>query len=184
MKGIPAPVPQASAAVRLMAFATPLTVAPSSLWRIAALMGVYGESHPLTQAIREDTAWVLTLSLGSLAAAFLTVGLVEPWGLAFPRFAPWIGGRRVPFWLAVGPAAAGAALALAGALYAVLNGVFHFVGSLDPQRRPFQLEGSEESFVTLLYTPLLATGVLLAIVTFDHARRRLRVRSRSARGPF
>ncbi len=48
---------------------------------------------------------VLLAALG----VFLLWGLVRPWGQAFPRWTPWLHGRRVPRWLPLAPALIGAA---------------------------------------------------------------------------
>ncbi|MFD7029225.1 hypothetical protein ACFWAR_14445 [Streptomyces sp. NPDC059917] len=40
---------------------------------------------------------------------FLLWGLVRPWGQAFPRWTPYLRGRRVPRWLPLAPALLGAA---------------------------------------------------------------------------
>ncbi|MFD5004105.1 hypothetical protein ACFWMV_14455 [Streptomyces mutabilis] len=50
-------------------------------------------------------ATVLLAALG----VFLLWGLVRPWGQAFPRWTPWLRGRRVPRWLPLAPALIGAA---------------------------------------------------------------------------
>ncbi|WP_437090443.1 hypothetical protein [Streptomyces sp. enrichment culture] len=48
---------------------------------------------------------VLLAALG----VFLLWGLVRPWGQVFPRWTPWLHGRRVPRWLLLAPACVGAA---------------------------------------------------------------------------
>jgi hypothetical protein len=50
--------------------------------------------------------------LGGLAigGAVLTLGLTRRWGEVFPRWFPYLGGRRVPTWFAVVPAAWAAAV--------------------------------------------------------------------------
>jgi hypothetical protein len=50
--------------------------------------------------------------LGGLAVggAFLTLGLTKQWGEVFPYWIPYLGGRRVPIWFAVVPAAWAAAV--------------------------------------------------------------------------
>ncbi|WP_266412111.1 hypothetical protein [Streptomyces sp. NBC_01285] len=48
---------------------------------------------------------VLLAALG----VFLLWGLVRPWGQVFPRWTPWLRGRRVPRWLPLAPAFVGAA---------------------------------------------------------------------------
>ncbi|MDP9862022.1 MULTISPECIES: hypothetical protein [Streptosporangium] len=50
--------------------------------------------------------------LGGLCVvgAVLTLGLVQGWGEVFPRWVPFLRGRRVPIWLAVVPATAASVL--------------------------------------------------------------------------
>ncbi|WP_257002129.1 hypothetical protein [Streptomyces sp. WZ.A104] len=50
-------------------------------------------------------ATVLLAALG----VFLLWGLVRPWGQVFPRWTPYLRGRRVPRWLPLAPALIGAA---------------------------------------------------------------------------
>lgn len=47
----------------------------------------------------------LALVFGGLPTigAVLTVGLIRRWGERFPRWIPWLRGRRVPIWFAVAP---------------------------------------------------------------------------------
>ncbi|WP_459710996.1 hypothetical protein [Actinophytocola sp. KF-1] len=45
----------------------------------------------------------LGLAVSASLGAWLTCGLVRPWGEVFPRWLPWLRGRRVPIRLAVVP---------------------------------------------------------------------------------
>ncbi|MBC6471219.1 hypothetical protein [Actinomadura alba] len=49
--------------------------------------------------------WAAWFVLGGLIglAAFLLLGLVRPWGMAFPRWTWWLAGRRVPRFLPLTP---------------------------------------------------------------------------------
>ncbi|WP_146763170.1 hypothetical protein [Micromonospora noduli] len=40
----------------------------------------------------------------------LALGLIKDWGLVFPRWVPWLRGRRVPQWLPLTPTVLGSAL--------------------------------------------------------------------------
>ena len=114
-----------SRAVRWAAYATPLCVLPSAVWRI---WYVFVDADP--DCVGHGPAWeqpyIVSLSVGSVTAAFLTVGLVRPWGEVVPRWVPLVGGRPVPVRAATGAAAAGATLIFTVYTYAVLNGVFHW----------------------------------------------------------
>ncbi len=50
--------------------------------------------------------WWAGASLATIAVggAILTLGLAQRWGEVFPRWVPFLSGRRVPIWLAVVPA--------------------------------------------------------------------------------
>ncbi|MFD5200893.1 hypothetical protein ACFWM7_12245 [Streptomyces sp. NPDC058375] len=48
-------------------------------------------------------------ALLALLGVFLLWGLVRPWGQVFPRWTPFLRGRRVPRWLPLAPALLGAA---------------------------------------------------------------------------
>lgn len=158
--------------VSALAWGVPLSVLPSALWRLAALAGIYGQAHPVTGAIRPDAGYVVLLSVGSVLTAFLAVGLVRRWGTRWPSWVPGLADRPVPVWLAVGPAAVGAAFATIVAAYALINGALHLVPPLNPDRVGMPLEGADLAVVDLLYSPLLLSGPMLAVVTFDYYRRR------------
>lgn len=59
--------------------------------------------------------WGLLLGGGALLGAVLTVGLIRPWGVAFPRWVPVLAGRRVPPAVAVVPGMTVAGLVCASA---------------------------------------------------------------------
>ncbi|GIH80062.1 hypothetical protein [Planobispora longispora] len=50
-------------------------------------------------------AWSMVLAgvCGVGLAVFLLLGLVRPWGMVFPRWTPWLAGRRVPRFLPLTP---------------------------------------------------------------------------------
>jgi hypothetical protein len=108
-----ASVPPPPRWARLAAHAVPLVVLPSTLWRLALVVGI---SVGYTDAVlRSDYdipgSGYLVLPLISIlqeAAALLTLGLVNDWGLVVPRWIPFLGGKHVATWAAVVPAALGA----------------------------------------------------------------------------
>lgn len=59
------------------------------------------------------------LAAVAIAGAWLTIGLVRPWGEVFPRWIPLLRGRRVPPFVAIAPAAAMSCLFVAAGLGAV-----------------------------------------------------------------
>jgi hypothetical protein len=88
-----APWQPPSRAVRWAAYATPLCVLPSALWRI---WYVFVDANPA--CVGGGPAWerpyIASLSAVSVIAASLTVGLVRPWGEVCPRGCRcWAAGR-------------------------------------------------------------------------------------------
>ncbi|MBO0817120.1 MAG: hypothetical protein J2P30_18495, partial [Actinobacteria bacterium] len=107
-----APAAGVSRLARAAAFAIPLTVLPSSAWRIAActfhapiLRGDPGSALGAS-GLPGVPLWlyVILLSIVSELLAFAAVGLVSTWGEVVPRWIPVLHGRRVPALAAVIPA--------------------------------------------------------------------------------
>ena len=92
---------------RVAAYAVPLTVLPSSAWRIAACTFhapiVRGDvvSDVTSSGVPGVPLWlyVILLSIASELLAFTAVGLVSTWGEVFPRWIPGLRGRfrRTPW---------------------------------------------------------------------------------------
>ncbi|MEV6209312.1 hypothetical protein [Kitasatospora sp. NPDC051914] len=170
----PAPVPAPHWA-QLAAKAAVWTTVPSGLWRVCfglgATMGFTGEL--LAELHRVVPGWgtvyMLSLSIGAELLAFLTLGLVRPWGRTAPRWMPLIGGRRVHPLAAVVPAAL-------GALTLTTVGTFGLIVWSSPENMgsPEAPHGFAGLVMTLCYLPLVAWGPLLGAVTIDYARRTLR----------
>ncbi|MER6664459.1 hypothetical protein ABT256_07910 [Amycolatopsis japonica] len=157
----------------LAAHAAALVTVPSGLWRIA--MGLGLPVGFTTQGLAEfgipgwGTAYVFGLSLLSEALAFLTLGLVRPWGEVWPRWIPGLRGRRIPPLAAIIPAAAGA-IVLIGLSVQWLFRWTQAGSSVPPGTR----EDSPvyDIVMAACYAPLLLWGPLLAVVTVHYARRR------------
>jgi hypothetical protein len=78
-----------------------------ALTRWAWALGIpLGISEEFLREGQEIGLWWAGASLATIAAAgaILTLGLVQKWGEIFPRWIPFLRGRRVPIWLAVVPA--------------------------------------------------------------------------------
>ncbi|MFG3157017.1 hypothetical protein ACGF7W_33805 [Streptomyces sp. NPDC048219] len=142
------------------------TSMPSALWRFAVVLGV-----PLGLADSEYDAMLIPgwgylivplLSVFQEALAFLTLGLVRPWGEVWPRWVPRLRGRRIPVLAAAVPAALGA---LACTVYGVLLvwTTLHADMAITPWG---------EWVMTVCYVPIVAWGPLLAVVTTHYYRRR------------
>jgi hypothetical protein len=102
-----------------------------------------------------------------MGLAFLTIGLVRPWGETFPNWVPVIGGRDVP--------ARGATIAaLTGATIIWLLNVFYFIRQItgvdnvdtQPGCSPPDLE------ILIFYMPLIAWAPLLFVVALHYHHRR------------
>nr|WP_107118762.1 hypothetical protein [Streptomyces cellostaticus] len=148
----------------LAAHLTTLVVLPSSLWRIVLVLGYpagYSDAGFTGFETMGAKVWMLTLSMLCELGAFLTIGLVRPWGEVVPRWIPLIGGRRVRPMAAVVPAASGAvALTLLWAnvpwWWTYPHADMTRIGNL---------------IVGTLYQPLVLWGPLLAAVTLSYYRR-------------
>ncbi|MEU9591629.1 hypothetical protein AB0D84_18195 [Streptomyces sp. NPDC048193] len=151
---------------RRVAAAVLWTSMPSALWRFAVVLGV-----PLGLADSEYDAMLIPgwgylivplLSVFQEALAFLTLGLVRPWGEVWPRWVPRLRGRRIPVLAAAVPAALGA---LACTVYGVL-----FVWTT--LHADMAITPWGEWVMTVCYVPIVAWGPLLAVVTTHYYRRR------------
>ncbi|WGP08522.1 hypothetical protein [Streptomyces sp. SH5] len=161
------PAPGVSRRLRLTAYAVPLTVLPSSLWRIPSAFddGIgFGER-----------LYVPSLSIVSELFAFTAIGLVARWGEVFPRWVPYLGGRRVPRWAAVVPAAVGATVLTL--VFTVLSIVTEIRGTTIrgdelPADFPGEAGGWEAAWYSVCYAPLVLWGPLMVVLTVAYHRRR------------
>ncbi|MEU1308699.1 hypothetical protein ABZ419_07365 [Streptomyces cinnamoneus] len=162
------PVAGVSRRMRLVAWAVPLSVLPSSIWRLPAAFdrGIgFGER-----------LYVVFLSVLSEAVAFTAFGLIARWGEVFPRWVPVLHGRRVPPMAALVPAALGAAALTV--LWTVLALVTQVMGTTIrgddlPADFPSEAGGWQTAWFYVCYTPLTLWGPLLAVLTVAYARRRV-----------
>lgn len=165
---------------QLAAHAVPWVVLPSSIWRILMTAGLAGvdSQNPNYHSQLSDYLYVLLLSVVGESFALLTLGLVKPWGEVFPRWMPFLGGRRVPIKAAVIPATVGAALIVLLAAYFFLNPIFfhiHFTPSTGDRGTPdshLQVSGWSQVLFVTCYLPLLAWPMLVGALTHAYYRRR------------
>ncbi|MBV6700666.1 hypothetical protein KV557_26800 [Kitasatospora aureofaciens] len=156
------------------AHVVPLVTLPSGLWRVALVAGLAGWGEVEAMGVAEKL-YILGISAVAEGLAFLTLGLVRPWGEVLPRWVPVLGGRRVPARFAVVTAGVGAALVMAFCVYYPLNALVlhtHFgptVGGQDTVALP---HGLPLLALIVCYAPLVAWGPLLAAVTVAYHRRR------------
>ncbi|TDC46674.1 hypothetical protein E1281_27460 [Actinomadura sp. KC345] len=150
------------------AWATVLCTVPSGIWRMAlgfgADVGFTGRLGEMYTGI-DIMVYVLALTVGSQAAAFLTLGLVRPWGETVPRWIPRLGGRRVPPLAAIVPAVLGG-VAVSGLC------LFLAVTPDGPLAHPEFPHGTAGVVMNISYAPLLLWGPLVLILTAHYARRR------------
>lgn len=161
------PAAGVSRRIRLVAYAVPLVVLPSSIWRLPA---AFGDGRGLG-----ERAYVVFLSVLSEVFAFAAIGLIARWGEVFPRWIPLLRGRRVPRRAAVLPAALGAAsLTLLFTLLFVVSearGTTIRGGDL-PADHPSQAGGWETAWFSFCYAPLTLWGPLLGVLTVAYWKRR------------
>jgi hypothetical protein len=158
------------------AYATTLAVLPSGIWRIALVVA----DAPLIEAaptpggrgpvLWEGPSYVITLTVVSELLAYLTVGLVAPWGEAVPQWVPGLGGRRIPVLAAVVPAAIGATICTLLWPYALL--MVALDRKVNGATGSVQFDGWQSVAFWITYGPLVLWGPLLWIVTVHYWRRR------------
>jgi len=170
--------------VTAAAYAVPLCVLPSAVWRLHAVL--VKDFPPACEALMAawEPYYVASLSVISLGAALLTIGLVRPWGEVVPGRVPFVGGRVIPVLGAVIPAYAGAALIFGIYAYALLNPIFHFRATPDIPGCPPPSEEPGAWVAAASYAPLLAWGPLLVVVTAAYHRRRTRARRHKIESSF
>ncbi|MBO2455490.1 hypothetical protein J4573_51020 [Actinomadura barringtoniae] len=110
--------------------------------------------------------YVIVLTTVSEAVAFLSMGLVRPWGEVWPRWVPFLRGRRIRPPAAIIPAALGSVALML--LWTQL--AFSFGSDPDPEFP----HGAKAVIFYACYLPLVAWGPLLAAVTVAYAIRRRR----------
>lgn len=166
---------------RVAAFAVPLTVLPSSVWRIAActfhapiIRADLGSSLGSSGVPGVPLGlYVILLSIVSELLAFAAVGLVSAWGEVFPRWLPVLHGRRVPALSVVVPAALGAAvLTLLWTWTAVSLSLGLRVDGGSLHDAPLSFGDWQGLVAVAAYAPLLLWGPLLGAVTISYWRRR------------
>jgi len=154
---------------RWAAHAAALTTLPSALWRLPMTwgfgMGFTDEALVDLHVPGWGSAYVLALILLSEVASFATLGLIQPWGERFPRWMPFVGGRRVSVRFAVTTATLGAMTVL---LYAA---AYFYTWT---HRSPGSPTGAWAWLMNASFAPVVAWGPLLLAVTVHYYRRRRR----------
>ncbi|MGL5858211.1 MAG: hypothetical protein ACRC35_07395 [Angustibacter sp.] len=145
-----------------------LTPVPSSLWRLPLMFGIsMGMSDAFVDDMMSHPFWMRAVYLVGLGVitdgcAYLTMGLVRPWGEVFPGWLPVVGGRRVSGWFAV-------ALATVGGVGATVVGIL----LLTDWEQFLAGPAGWDVMMLLCYLPMALWGPTVLVVTADHARRRV-----------
>jgi hypothetical protein len=148
-----------------VAAAVPLVYASTRLtWAMGLPMGL---DRATADELRSTSAWIAALGLGSFAVvgAVLTLGLVQRWGEAFPRWIPVLGGRRVPVLLAVLPASAVAVAVLPAGLSLIAV-------TFDGRAPALTVNGSWATLGPIFLWPLWSVALGAATYAYWLRRRR------------
>lgn len=124
-----------------------------------------GTTKELLDSFERDSPgiWLMGASLATVAlgGAILTLGLIQPWGEIFPRWFPFIAGRRVPLSLAIIPASLVSIMVTSAGLMYIRG--FINKGGLD--HRGWALEGPE------LLWPIWGVALFGATIAYYYRRR-------------
>ena len=149
----------------ILAHVAAVTPVLSSLWRLPMIfgfsMGLDDIDTMMSHPLWLRAGYLVGLGVLSEGLAFLTVGLVRPWGETVPRWVPVLRGRNIPAALAVGVATIGGV----GATALFTTMAFAWSGN-------FTAVDGWVILQTACYLPLLAWGPLVLAVTWSYARRR------------
>lgn len=166
---------------RRAALIVPLLVLPSSAWRVAT----FALHLPILKERTADDSgnlpgwlplgvYVVLLSILSELLAFTAIGLVSTWGEVFPRWVPFLRGRRVPTMAAVIPGAIGATILTIMWTDSLVMLAFGrtMTGGDIPRDTAMDLHTWQGILATAMYVPLIAWGPLLGAVTYAYYKRR------------
>ncbi|MFI0983447.1 hypothetical protein ACH4SP_41365 [Streptomyces sp. NPDC021093] len=155
----------------------PFVVLPSGLWRLASLFveaeGGGGDGD--LPSWLAGAPYMVLLSAVSELLAFTAVGLIAAWGEVFPRWVPWLRGRRVPVvaTTVVGALAAVVLTVLWTALFLVTEVAGTTItGEPSPADYPGNVGGWFSVVYYVSYVPLMLWGPLLGAVVVAYWRRR------------
>jgi hypothetical protein len=152
-----------------IAVAVPLVYAASRwAWALGYPLGL---STEFFEEGRSTGLWWIGAALATLAFAgsLLTIGLIRPWGEAFPRWIPIMGGRRVPPMLALVPAAVVALIVTSAGLMFVR---FAITGTFRLGEHPVTLTENVGALVPELLWPVWGVALAVAALAYYHRTRR------------
>ena len=162
----PRPVPTSLRRWVNAAVAIPLLgwTVPHGLWALGVPFGIAADT--LTEAAHDiSTPMGLAIAVVPGLAGLLTLGLAQRWGQVFPRWLPYLAGRRVPRLLALIPACL---VAVALTFYGLL-GTAIMIGSLlnGTLSRADLVEGWAAAGTLLVF---LGWGVCLGMAAWGYHR--------------
>jgi glycerol-3-phosphate acyltransferase PlsY len=151
--------------MQLVAYTVPLIVLPSSIWRLPA---VFDDGIGLG-----ERAYIVLLSILSEALAFTAIGLIARWGEVFPRWIPFLRGRRVPTKVTAILAAIGATVLTLGTVLTLVTELMGTTirGDDLPANYPSEIGGWQTAWFYVCYAPLILWGPLLAVLTIAYWKR-------------
>jgi len=104
----------------------------------------------------------------AVGGAILTLGLVQHWGEVFPRWIPFLAGRRVPIWLAVVPASLVSVLVTTAGLMFVRLTLF---GTFSLGERAPALDENWAALAPELLWPIWGVALSMATLAYYYRRR-------------
>jgi hypothetical protein len=125
----------------------------------------------------ETRLWGLLLGGSALLGSVLTVGLLRPWGVTFPRWVPWLAGRPVPVRAAAVPAGLVAGIVTAAAA-PMLRGIFDSSPGTVFDGASF----AERLLLTGIF-PFWLWGPALALATWAYVQWRRQLTATRTRAP-
>ncbi|WP_257132990.1 hypothetical protein [Streptomyces sp. ms184] len=194
--GTTAPKPSAAPrSVQLTAWAGTLAFLPYGAMKThwasgGTFAGVTGEEMLAVSERNGASGIFLTLeswgldptALLALLGVFLLWGLVRPWGQVFPRWTPFLRGRRVPRGLPLAPALLGAATLAPYGVVGIGYLVLVTVGAVTMGRGDFPSEGDALLVAWTGITAFAVYGVALAVAARSYGLRTRTVRLPVATG--
>ncbi|WP_062209686.1 hypothetical protein [Streptomyces sp. NBRC 109706] len=153
----------AAAALPLLGFAV-----PHWLWALGVPFGIPQES---ADQLSEPGLAVAVAALGGVASAagVATLALVRPWGERVPAAVPFIGGKKLPKALVMGPPLLAAAALTPYGLWGLVATVGYALGLVRPTEG--KLEGIEHFGNQLTYATFFAWGVSLGAAAIAYHYR-------------
>lgn len=136
-------------------------------WALGIPLGITEE---FLRESQETGMWWAGAALATIAlgGAILTLGLVGRWGEVFPRWIPYLSGRRVPIWFAVVPASLVSVLVTTAGLMFVRLTLF---GTFSLGERALVLDENWAALAPELLWPIWGVALGAATLAYYYRRR-------------